>query len=478
MPEAVRTGAPAWSADVTQIRSSAMFGRRVPAPALLAVPLVSRSAMRGVLFFASRAGRVFTDAERALATALAGELAVGLENAELYAAAQDQVRHLSLLARDGPDADQLARPGAGPAGRRRRPPAGSSTPTASFIVLYDSADNSLRLAAASGERVEELLGSYRPTLEQQRPHRPRAARAPDPRLRGSRRRARREPASPRVRLPLGAGGPAPHPRRAAGRALPRLEPEPPLHRGRAGADLGGRPPAGGGPRERAALRRGARPSLRAVHRHRRGPGGVLHARPGGGAHRRGRAPQGDPAGHRLHHPARGPGAAGAQAGRPPRPAHRPGGASAGAPLAGGGRAGGPRAGHRAAPGRGRRPAAAGGPAPRARPPGRRGADRGRGHRARLHAGGALPRHGHRQPAGGGGGQRPPLPGDAAPRRGAGAPPRGGPVAGGDARHRGGAPGRRPQPGPHRRRPASRCWRWPRRTAPRSSSGPCGVGRGR
>jgi PAS domain S-box-containing protein len=163
--EAIRTGAPAWSPDVTRDPHSAMFGRTIPVPAMLAVPLVSRSATRGVLTFASRAGRVFSDAERALAMALAGELAVGLENAELYAAAQEQVRHLSLLGEMGRsltsslDLEQVLRAGAQAARR-------ILDTDRAFIILYDAADGRLRLATGSGERAQELLERYRPTLEQ------------------------------------------------------------------------------------------------------------------------------------------------------------------------------------------------------------------------------------------------------------------------------------------------------------------------
>jgi PAS domain S-box-containing protein len=95
--EAIRTRAPAYCADVTREPSSALFGRSIALPATLAVPIVARDAVRGVLYLADHPGRTFADADRALAQALAGELAVGLENAELYAAAQAQVRHLSTV---------------------------------------------------------------------------------------------------------------------------------------------------------------------------------------------------------------------------------------------------------------------------------------------------------------------------------------------------------------------------------------------
>jgi PAS domain S-box-containing protein len=162
--EAIRTRAPVFSPDVTQDPRSAMCGHSVPTPAMLTVPLVSRSAVRGVLTLASRAGRVFSDAERALAVALAGELAVGLENAELYAASREQVRNLSLLGEmsrtltSSLDLEQVLQAGALAARR-------ILDTDRAFLILHDSADGTLRLAAGSGERAAELMDRYRPSLE-------------------------------------------------------------------------------------------------------------------------------------------------------------------------------------------------------------------------------------------------------------------------------------------------------------------------
>ena len=74
----------------------------------------------------------------------------------------------------------------------------------------------------------------------------------------------------------------------------------------------------------------------------------------------------------------------------------------------------------------------------------------------------------RRPARRGHRERAPLPRDPAPRRGAGPPPRGRPLARRDARHRAGARRGRPEPRPHRRRagrvprPRERGRRAPRR----------------
>jgi PAS domain S-box-containing protein len=96
--EAIRTGAPACSEDVTRDPRSAMCGNpNVPPLSMMAVPLVSRAATRGVLFLGDGAGRSFSPAERALANALGGELAVGLENAELYAEARSRLSELSTV---------------------------------------------------------------------------------------------------------------------------------------------------------------------------------------------------------------------------------------------------------------------------------------------------------------------------------------------------------------------------------------------
>ena len=121
--EAFRRRAPAWSPDVkADSRSSLGAAPGMPPLAILAVPLTSRVATRGVLFVADDPGRTFGDPELALANALAGELAVGLENAELYAEARAQGRGAVAPQRDGADGGGVPRPRPGAAGRRRGGP--------------------------------------------------------------------------------------------------------------------------------------------------------------------------------------------------------------------------------------------------------------------------------------------------------------------------------------------------------------------
>jgi PAS domain S-box-containing protein len=159
--DAIRRRAPAWSEDVTRDPRSVMFGKKgVPPQAMLVVPLTSRAATRGVLFLADDAGRAFSDAELALAQALAGELAVGLENAELYAEARRRVEELSLLNEMGAtvagslDLERVLTAGAEAA---RRLLDGSR----GFVVLYDPVRSELRVEAGAGLDHAALVGSRR-----------------------------------------------------------------------------------------------------------------------------------------------------------------------------------------------------------------------------------------------------------------------------------------------------------------------------
>ena len=52
---------------------------------MLVVPLAARASQRGVMLVADAPGHRFSEADRALASALGAELALALENAELYA---------------------------------------------------------------------------------------------------------------------------------------------------------------------------------------------------------------------------------------------------------------------------------------------------------------------------------------------------------------------------------------------------------
>jgi signal transduction histidine kinase len=83
-PAAVRLGHAGQTADThADPRCVALGSARGAPAALLAVPLGSREAVRGVVYVADRPGRVFDDQEVALARAMAASLAVGLENAGL-----------------------------------------------------------------------------------------------------------------------------------------------------------------------------------------------------------------------------------------------------------------------------------------------------------------------------------------------------------------------------------------------------------
>ncbi len=95
--EAMRRHAPVSTEDVMNDPRSFMPGRMEVSDAGLAVPVTSRDAARGVLYLSDAAGRSFTEADVALANALAGELAVGLENAELYANLRRRVEELGLI---------------------------------------------------------------------------------------------------------------------------------------------------------------------------------------------------------------------------------------------------------------------------------------------------------------------------------------------------------------------------------------------
>jgi PAS domain S-box-containing protein len=84
--ESLRTGQPAWTDNTLLDPRSVMFGRdEIPAVAMLVVPMAARARQRGVMLVATGAGHRFSEAERTLAAALAAELALALENAELYA---------------------------------------------------------------------------------------------------------------------------------------------------------------------------------------------------------------------------------------------------------------------------------------------------------------------------------------------------------------------------------------------------------
>jgi GAF domain-containing protein len=163
--EAFRRRAPAWSPDVkADSRGSLGVAPGMPPLAVLAVPLTSRVATRGVLFVADDPGRTFGDPELALANALAGELAVGLENAELYAEARARVEELSLLNEMGRtvaaslDLDQVLRDGVEAARKLLGASRGA-------VLLYDPVASELRLAAGTGLGPDELAAARGAVVE-------------------------------------------------------------------------------------------------------------------------------------------------------------------------------------------------------------------------------------------------------------------------------------------------------------------------
>jgi len=96
--EVMRSRAAQQSLDVTRDARSRLFGRRDIEPlAVLAVPLVSRRDVRGIIYVGDRAGRCFGPGEVAVANALAAALGVGLENADLYSETRRRVEELSAL---------------------------------------------------------------------------------------------------------------------------------------------------------------------------------------------------------------------------------------------------------------------------------------------------------------------------------------------------------------------------------------------
>lgn len=91
---ALATREPVWGLHVFDALPGGAPGP--PPLSLLLLPLTSRGATRGLVALADGPDRRFSEAEVALALALAGEAAMGLENAELYAETRRHVEELSL----------------------------------------------------------------------------------------------------------------------------------------------------------------------------------------------------------------------------------------------------------------------------------------------------------------------------------------------------------------------------------------------
>jgi len=96
--DAIRTGVPTFTLDVSRDPRSALAGLPGVKPvALLVVPLAARGQSRGAIFVGQAPGHHFGEADLGLATALGGELALALENAELHAGARRSLSELTAI---------------------------------------------------------------------------------------------------------------------------------------------------------------------------------------------------------------------------------------------------------------------------------------------------------------------------------------------------------------------------------------------
>jgi PAS domain S-box-containing protein len=150
----LRSGQPAWGLHVLDVPAPGEHGP--PPLSLLCLPLTARGSTRGLVVVADGPQRRFGDAEIALASALASEVAVGLENAELYAEARRRVEELSLLNEVGRtvaaslDLQRVLSEGA----RAVRQILGA---THGHVLLLDLERSELRLGASTREHHDPAL---------------------------------------------------------------------------------------------------------------------------------------------------------------------------------------------------------------------------------------------------------------------------------------------------------------------------------
>jgi signal transduction histidine kinase len=154
--EALQRGVPAFTEDTMRDPRSAMFGREdVVSMAMLAIPIASRSRKSGVILVGDAPGRRFAPADLALATALGGELAMALENAELYSETRRRAEELSLLQDVGRtlvetlELEQVLDAGVKNLARMVDAPE-------AYLVLLDEATRELVVQAASGTSQARL----------------------------------------------------------------------------------------------------------------------------------------------------------------------------------------------------------------------------------------------------------------------------------------------------------------------------------
>ncbi len=157
--EALRTQEPVVCADTATDPRSSLRGTRHPPMAMLVLPLTSRRSTRGVVVVSDELGRAFTDEEISLAYALAGEAAMGLENAELYAQERQRGEELGMVLEVGRSlASTLDLDAVLEAGVRNL--ARIVDATDAMVLLPDASGARLEVRAVAG--APELLGRTQP----------------------------------------------------------------------------------------------------------------------------------------------------------------------------------------------------------------------------------------------------------------------------------------------------------------------------
>jgi PAS domain S-box-containing protein len=154
--EALASGAPSWTENTALDPRSAVYGRPGVRPvAMLAVPLAARTSPRGVLLVAGPPGHRFSEADRALVSAMCAELALALENAELYAETRRRAEELEVLQEVGRSlVATLELPQVLDAGVRNL--ARSLGAPEAYLVLLDEDGAGLETRAVAGPQLEEL----------------------------------------------------------------------------------------------------------------------------------------------------------------------------------------------------------------------------------------------------------------------------------------------------------------------------------
>jgi PAS domain S-box-containing protein len=156
--EALARRLPLATADTSRDPGGGLPGGGPDAPgvSLLAVPLAARDRNRGVILVTDLAGRRFGDADLALATALGGELALAVENAELFAEARRRAEEMSLVQDVGRSlVETLELQHVLDAGVRNL--ARIVAAPDAYLLLLDEAGTGLEIRAVAGARPD-LLG--------------------------------------------------------------------------------------------------------------------------------------------------------------------------------------------------------------------------------------------------------------------------------------------------------------------------------